>query len=152
VFSAATVGSAPNIKLDGEASAIADSRCIYVMDHGRIIFEGTPAYFLAAPPAQRQWLEVWGPLDPGAGQCRCRAAVTSDSFSFRASRMICRAADGNGRRYCIGPTTAGNCRETSRTSVAHADGQGGNLVEEAAIRAAAALCDSASWSAMKLHQ
>jgi branched-chain amino acid transport system ATP-binding protein len=34
------------------------SRCIYVMGHGRIVFEGTPADFLAAPSVQQQWLEV----------------------------------------------------------------------------------------------
>ena len=34
------------------------SRCIYVMGHGRIVFEGTPAEFLAAPSVQQQWLEV----------------------------------------------------------------------------------------------
>jgi len=34
------------------------SRSIYVMGHGRIVFEGTPADFLAAPSVQQQWLEV----------------------------------------------------------------------------------------------
>jgi branched-chain amino acid transport system ATP-binding protein len=34
------------------------SRSIYVMGHGRIVFEGTPADFLAAPSVQEQWLEV----------------------------------------------------------------------------------------------
>ena len=34
------------------------SRSIYVMGHGRIVFEGTPADFLAAPSVQHQWLEV----------------------------------------------------------------------------------------------
>jgi branched-chain amino acid transport system ATP-binding protein len=34
------------------------SRCIYVMGHGRIVFQGTPAEFLAAPSVQQQWLEV----------------------------------------------------------------------------------------------
>ena len=34
------------------------SRCIYVMGHGRIVFQGTPAEFLAAPTVQQQWLEV----------------------------------------------------------------------------------------------
>jgi hypothetical protein len=39
-----------------------------------------------------------------------QSAVTSDSFSWRATLVICHAADGSGRRSCIGPTTAGNCR------------------------------------------
>jgi branched-chain amino acid transport system ATP-binding protein len=34
------------------------SQCIYVMGHGRIVFQGTPAEFLAAPSVQQQWLEV----------------------------------------------------------------------------------------------
>ena len=34
------------------------SRSIYVIGHGRIVFEGTPADFLAAPSVQQQWLEV----------------------------------------------------------------------------------------------
>ena len=34
------------------------SRSIYVMGHGRIVFKGTPAEFLAAPSVQQQWLEV----------------------------------------------------------------------------------------------
>jgi branched-chain amino acid transport system ATP-binding protein len=34
------------------------SRCIYVMGHGRIVFEGTPADFSAAPSVRQQWLEV----------------------------------------------------------------------------------------------
>jgi branched-chain amino acid transport system ATP-binding protein len=34
------------------------SRCIYVMGHGRIVFQGTPAEFLAAPSVQQQWLEA----------------------------------------------------------------------------------------------
>jgi branched-chain amino acid transport system ATP-binding protein len=34
------------------------SRSIYVMGHGRVVFEGTPADFLAAPSVQQQWLEV----------------------------------------------------------------------------------------------
>ena len=34
---------------------------------------------------------------------------------MRASLVICHAADGNGKRSCIGPTTAGNCKETSRS-------------------------------------
>jgi hypothetical protein len=35
-------------------------------------------------------------------------AVTCVSFNFRASPVICGVADGNGRRYSIGPTTAAN--------------------------------------------
>lgn len=34
------------------------SRCIYVMGHGRIVFQGTPVEFLAAPSVQQQWLEI----------------------------------------------------------------------------------------------
>jgi branched-chain amino acid transport system ATP-binding protein len=34
------------------------SQCIYVMGHGRIVFQGTPAEFLAAPSVQQRWLEV----------------------------------------------------------------------------------------------
>jgi hypothetical protein len=62
---------------------------------------------------------IWGDECPtrtfGRSNAGKQSAVTSDSFSLRASLVICRAADGNGRRSCIGPTTAGNCRETSRS-------------------------------------
>lgn len=37
---------------------------VYVMGHGRIVFEGTPADLLASQSVRREWLEVCG--------CHCR--------------------------------------------------------------------------------
>jgi branched-chain amino acid transport system ATP-binding protein len=34
------------------------SRRLYVMGHGRIVFEGTPAEIEARPDIRREWLEV----------------------------------------------------------------------------------------------
>ena len=64
-------------------------------------------------------LIIWGDECPtktlGRSNAGKQSAVTSDSFSLRANLEICHAADGNVRRSCIGPTTAGNCKETSRS-------------------------------------
>jgi branched-chain amino acid transport system ATP-binding protein len=38
--------------------ALTISRRLYVMGHGRIVFEGTPAAFSANDAVRRQWLEV----------------------------------------------------------------------------------------------
>jgi hypothetical protein len=61
------------------------------------------------------WGDEWLTRTLGRSNAGRQSAVTSDSFSMRASLVICHAADGNGRRSCIGPTTAGNCKETSRS-------------------------------------
>jgi hypothetical protein len=42
--------------------------------------------------------------------------VTRVSFSLRANPVISGAADGNDKRYYIGPMTAGNCESISRIS------------------------------------
>ncbi len=38
--------------------ALAISQRLYVLGHGRIVFEGTPAGLAAAPDVRREWLEV----------------------------------------------------------------------------------------------
>ena len=40
------------------AIALAISRRLYVMGHGRVVFEGTPAEFAADASVRREWLEV----------------------------------------------------------------------------------------------
>ena len=38
--------------------ALAISRRVYVMGHGQVVFEGTPADLAASPAVRREWLEV----------------------------------------------------------------------------------------------
>jgi branched-chain amino acid transport system ATP-binding protein len=38
--------------------ALEISRCLYVMGHGRIVFEGTPANLAANAAIRKEWLEV----------------------------------------------------------------------------------------------
>jgi branched-chain amino acid transport system ATP-binding protein len=38
--------------------AMTISQRLYVMGHGRIVFEGTPADIDASPEVRREWLEV----------------------------------------------------------------------------------------------
>jgi branched-chain amino acid transport system ATP-binding protein len=40
------------------AIALDISRRVYVMGHGRVVFEGTPAQLRASVPVRREWLEV----------------------------------------------------------------------------------------------
>ena len=40
------------------AIALAISRRLYVMGHGRVVFEGTPAALAADADVRREWLEV----------------------------------------------------------------------------------------------
>ncbi|MEO8298212.1 MAG: ABC transporter ATP-binding protein, partial [Burkholderiales bacterium] len=40
------------------AIALAISQRVYVMGHGRIVFEGTPAELQASPAVRQEWLAV----------------------------------------------------------------------------------------------